>query len=109
MSISKVREYLKKYNKDKDIVEFEVSSHTVSEASAAIGCSDADIAKTLSFIVDDKPIVIVVAGDKKIDNHKYKEYFHTKAKMVPGEELVALVGHEAGGVCPFGLNDGVGI
>lgn len=107
MSLVKVKEYLKKYNKDSEVLEFGGSSATVSDAALVLGCSDADIAKTLSFLVEDKPILIVMAGDKKCDNHKYKEYFKEKAKMIPREDLVSLVGHEAGGVCPFGINDGV--
>lgn len=107
MSLIKVREYLKKYGKDGKIVEFDESSATVAEAAQAIGCGEADIAKTLSFKVDGKPILIVMAGDKRCDNHKYKEFFHEKAHMIPREDLVELVGHEAGGVCPFGVNDGV--
>lgn len=109
MSLIKVREYLKKYGKDGEIVEFDESSATVAEAAQAIGCGEADIAKTLSFKVDGKPILIVMAGDKRCDNHKYKEFFHEKAHMIPREDLVELVGHEAGGVCPFGVNDGVTI
>ena len=109
MSLIKVREYLKKYGKNGEIVEFDESSATVSEAAQAIGCGEADIAKTLSFIVDGKPILIVMAGDKRCDNHKYKEFFHEKAHMIPRENLVELVGHEAGGVCPFGVNEGVTI
>ena len=109
MSLIKVREYLKKYGKDEEIVEFDESSATVAEAAQAIGCGEADIAKTLSFLVDGKPILIVMAGDKRCDNHKYKEFFHEKAHMIPREDLVELVGHEAGGVCPFGVNDGVTI
>lgn len=109
MPLIKVREYLKKYGKDGEIVEFDESSATVAEAAQAIGCGEADIAKTLSFIVDGKPILIVMAGDKRCDNHKYKEFFHEKAHMIPRENLVELVGHEAGGVCPFGVNEGVTI
>ena len=109
MSLIKVREYLKQYEKDEEIVEFDESSATVAEAAQAIGCGEADIAKTLSFIVDGKPILIVMAGDKRCDNHKYKEVFHEKAHMIPREDLVELVGHETGGVCPFGVNDGVTI
>lgn len=107
MAIDKVREYMKKYGRENDIMEFGVSSATVSEAAQAIRCDEASIAKTLSFIVNNIPIVIVVAGDKKIDNRKYKDYFHEKAKMVPYDKLVEIIGHEAGGVCPFGLNEGV--
>jgi len=109
MSLVKVREYLKQYGKDKEIIEFNESSATVSEAAHAIGCGEADIAKTLSYIVDGKPILIVMAGDKRCDNHKYKAYFHEKAHMIPKENLVELIGHEAGGVCPFGVNEGVDI
>lgn len=107
MSIDKVREYFKKYGKDKDILEFNHSSATVSDASIAIGCSDADIAKTLSFLVNEKPILIVMAGDKKVDNHKYRSIFNEKAKMIPSDMLNSLVGHDAGGVCPFAICDGV--
>lgn len=107
MSIVKVRNYLKKFNKDGEIVEFDKSSATVYEAALAIGCEESDIAKTLSFLVDEKPILIVMAGDKRCDNHKYKEFFHQKAKMIPRDDLANLIGHEAGGVCPFGINDGV--
>ncbi len=109
MSLIKVKEYLKKYNKDKDIIEFNESSATVKEAALAIGCTESDIAKTLSFIVQGNPILIVMAGDKRCDNHKYKSLFHEKAHMIPREDLVSLIGHEAGGVCPFGVNDGVKI
>ena len=109
MSLIKVREYLKKYKKDEEIVEFGESSATVAEAAQAIGCGETDIAKTLSFIVDGNPILIVMAGDKRCDNHKYKEFFREKAHMIPREDLVELIGHEAGGVCPFGVNEGVTI
>ena len=107
MAIVKVREYLKKFDRDQDILEFPVSSATVSEAARAIGCDEAHIAKTMSFMVDDKPILIVMAGDKKCDNAKFKQEFKTKAKMIEMSLLKELIGHEAGGVCPFGINDGV--
>ena len=107
MSLVRVKEYLKKYNLDNRIMEFDVSSATVSKAAIAIGCKEEEIAKTMGFIVNDKGIVIVVAGDKRIDNSKYKKEFHTKAKMVPFDMVESLLGHEVGGVCPFGLNDGV--
>ena len=109
MAIERVREYLKKYNKDQDILEFDGSSATVVDAAASIGCDDAHIAKTMSFIVDDRPILIVIAGDKKIDNSKFKQTFKCKAKMVPSDMLGKLIGHEAGGVCPFGINGGVDV
>ena len=109
MSLVRVREYLKQYGKDKEIIKFNESSATVSEAAHAIGCDEADIAKTLSYVVNNKPILIVMAGNKRCDNHKYKAYFHEKAHMISKENLVELVGHEAGGVCPFGVKDGVDI
>lgn len=109
MSLQRVKEYLKEYKMDKDIIEFEVSSATVELAAKALNCKESDIAKTLSFIVEEKPIVIVVAGDKKIDNAKFKQEFHTKAKMIPFDDVEKLVGHEVGGVCPFGVNEDVTI
>lgn len=109
MSLTKVREYLKKYGMDNRIVEFDVSSATVKEAAEAINCTEGEIAKTLSFTVDDKPILIVVAGDCKIDNKKYKAEFSTKAKMIAFDDVEKIIGHGVGGVCPFGVNDGVNI
>lgn len=104
MSIEKVREYLKQYNMENQILEFSVSSATVKEAAIAVGALEQEIAKTLSFIVNDKPILIVVAGDCKIDNSKFKQEFNTKAKMIPFEEVERLTGHAVGGVCPFAVN-----
>lgn len=105
MSIERVREHLKKYGMDGRILEFEVSSATVSEAAKAANCSEGEIAKTLSFIVDDKAVLVVAAGDCKIDNPKYKQEFSTKAKMIPFEDVERLIGHKVGGVCPFGINE----
>lgn len=107
MSIDKVRAYLKKYNRENDIKEFEVSSATVELAAQALGCKPELIAKTLSFNVNDKPILIVAAGDAKVDNKKYKSKFGTKAKMLSFEEVEPVIGHAVGGVCPFGINEGV--
>ena len=107
MAIDNVRKYFKEYGREKDILEFAVSSATVSDAALAIGCEEANIAKTMSFMVDDNPILIVLAGDRKIDNAKFKQVFKCKAKMIPSENLKELIGHEAGGVCPFGIKDGV--
>ena len=107
MAIDNVRKYFKEYGREKDILEFAVSSATVSDAAIAIGCEEANIAKTMSFMVDDNPILIVLAGDRKIDNAKFKQVFKCKAKMIPSENLKELIGHEAGGVCPFGIKDGV--
>lgn len=86
---------------------FEVSSATVELAAQAVGCEPARIAKTLSFMTAEGPVLIVAAGDAKVDNHKYKEQFKTKAKMLTPEEAVELVGHAVGGVCPFGIREGV--
>lgn len=109
MSISRVKDYLSKYNLEDRIMEFDTSSATVSEAALALDCSEGEIAKTLSFYVNDNPILIVVAGDEKIDNHKFKELFHVKAKMIPYDEVESVIGHGVGGVCPFGVNDGIKI
>lgn len=107
MSLLKAREYLTKYGLENKIMEFTVSSATVKEAAEAIKCEEGEIAKTLSFIVNDCAILIVVSGDQKIDNSKFKGEFHTKAKMIPFEAVERMVGHEVGGVCPFGINDNV--
>ncbi len=107
MSLIKAKEYLKKFHLDGNVIEFHESTATVREAAEALGCKDAEIAKTMAFLVDDSPILIVASGDKKIDNSKFKQTFHTKAKMIPSEELETLVGHTAGGVCPFGINSNV--
>ena len=89
------------------IIELSTSSATVKEAAEALNCKEEEIAKTLSFIVNDEPVLIVAAGDKKIDNTKFKAEFHTKAKMIPFGDVGKMVGHEVGGVCPFGVNDNV--
>lgn len=107
MAIDKVREYLKTYQMDGKIQEFSVSSATVELAAEALSCEPKRIAKTLSFQVDDETILIVTAGDARIDNHKFKDLFHTKAKMLAFEEVEEKIGHEVGGVCPFGIKEGV--
>ena len=107
MSFEKAKKYLKEYGLEKNVMEFKVSSATVEDAAIAVGCKEEEIAKTLSFIVDDKPILIVVAGDFKIDNTKYKAEFHKKAKMIPFSDVENLIGHSVGGVCPFGIKEGV--
>ena len=91
------------------ILEFDVSSATVELAAAALHCEPQRIAKTLSFMVEDHPILVVAAGDAKIDNPKYKARFSKKAKMLSPEEAETLVGHAVGGVCPFAVNEGVEI
>lgn len=107
MSLTKAKEHLKKYGLEDKIMESSVSSATVKEAAIALNCKEEEIAKTLSFIIDDKPILIVTSGDQKIDNSKYKAEFHTKAKMIPFNEVENKIGHGVGGVCPFGINDDV--
>lgn len=109
MSLLKAKEHLQKYGLENRIMEFDVSSATVSEAARVINCKEEEIAKTLSFIVDDKPILIVVAGDCKIDNSKFKAEFQTKAKMIPFDNVEELIGHAVGGVCPFGINENVDV
>lgn len=107
MSIEVAKAYFKNFNMDTRILEFDVSSATVELAAAAVNCEMARIAKTLSFMVDEQPILIVTAGDTKIDNSKYKAMFHKKAKMMTPEELEQYVGHTIGGVCPFGIPENV--
>lgn len=107
MSFERAKEYLKEYGLENKVMEFPVSSATVEEAAKAVGCEEKEIAKTLSFLVEDKPILIVVAGDCKIDNSKYKAEFHKKAKMIPFADVEELIGHSVGGVCPFGIKEGV--
>ena len=107
MAIEQVKEYFKKYNMEDRIIELPTSSATVKEAAESLGTEEALIAKTLSFIVEDKPILIVAAGDAKIDNANYKGYFHTKAKMIPFEDVNNLIGHNPGGVCPFAIKEDV--
>ena len=109
MSIEKVREYFKTKNIENKILEFSVSSATVELAAQALGCEPCRIAKTLSFMLGEKAILIVTAGDVKIDNSKYKSEFGAKAKMLTPDEAVTLIGHAVGGVCPFAVNDGVDI
>ena len=107
MSIDKVRAYLGKFGYEDKVQEFSVSSATVELAAIALNTEPARIAKTLSFMVDDSPILIVCAGDTKIDNAKYKSHFHTKAKMLDFDSVERVIGHAVGGVCPFAINDGV--
>ncbi len=107
MSIEKVRDYFKGYGIEDKILEFPVSSATVELAAKALNTEGCRIAKTLSFSVNDSPILIVTAGDAKIDNKKYKAFFGAKAKMLSFEEVEEKIGHAVGGVCPFAINDGV--
>lgn len=107
MAIETVKEYFSKYGIEDRVREFDVSSATVELAAQALGCDPCRIAKTLSFFVDGHAVLIVVAGDAKIDNPKYKAQFGSKAKMLTPSEAETLAGHAVGGVCPFGINDGV--
>ena len=107
MAIEKVKKYFKNFGIEDRIQEFDVSSATVELAAIALNCAPERIAKSLSFMVNEKPIIIVVAGDVKISNSKFKQQFQTKAKMLSFEEVEPLIGHGVGGVCPFGINDGV--
>lgn len=105
MSIEKARTYLEQFNMADKIIEFATSSATVELAAQAAGCEPARIAKTLSFKLNDgTPILIVTAGDAKVDNPKFKKFFGCKAKMLPAQEVEPLIGHAIGGVCPFGIN-----
>lgn len=107
MAIEKVREYFKGFGMADRILEFDSSSATVELAANALGCEPCRIAKTLSFMVGEEPILIVAAGDAKVDNAKYKAKFGKKAKMLTPDEVIKLIGHAIGGVCPFAVNDGV--
>lgn len=107
MSIVRVKEYFRKYEMEDRIREFDVSSATVELAAAALDCEPQRIAKTLSFMVEGHAVLVVAAGDAKIDNRKYKEQFGAKAKMLSPEEVETLIGHAVGGVCPFAVNEGV--
>ena len=109
MSIEKVRAYFASQNMEDRVMEFSVSSATVELAAQALGCEGCRIAKTLSFMVDGNPVLIVTAGDGRIDNAKYKAQFHTKAKMLSHEQAAELIGHAVGGVCPFAVNPGVSV
>ena len=107
MSIEKVKVYFSQYGMADRVQEFEVSSTTVELAAQALNCEPCRIAKTLSFMVDGHAVLIVAAGDAKIDNPKYKAQFGTKAKMLTPDEAETLIGHAVGGVCPFAVNEGV--
>lgn len=104
MSLERAKEYLKQYGKDSDVMEFDTSSATVELAAEAVGCEPARIAKTLSFAVDGRVALVVCAGDARVANPKFKERFHTKAKMLAADEAEQRIGHAVGGVCPFGVS-----
>ena len=105
MSIEIVRDYFRSLGREGDILEFPVSSATVELAAQAVGCEGARIAKTLSFLVEGGCVLIVCAGDAKIDNSKFKAQVHTKATMLTPAQVLDFTGHAVGGVCPFGITD----
>lgn len=107
MSIEKVKSYFSTVGMESRVMELPVSSATVELAAQALGCEPSRIAKTLSFNVDDKAILVVTAGDARIDNKKYKAFFSRKAKFLTPDEVLQWVGHAIGGVCPFAINPGV--
>lgn len=107
MAIERVKEYFSQYGMEEKVLEFPVSSATVELAAEALHTEPKRIAKSLSFMVGDKAILVVAAGDAKVDNHKYKEQFGKKAKMLTAVQVEELIGHKVGGVCPFAVNDGV--
>ena len=107
MAIDKVKAFFRQYNMEDRIREFSVSSATVELAAEALGCEGCRIAKSLSFQVNGDPILVVAAGDAKVDNAKFKAQFGVKAKMLSPDDTLAQIGHAVGGVCPFAINDGV--
>ena len=107
MAIEKVKAYFKEFGIENKVMELENSSATVELAAAALGTAPERIAKTLSFLVDDNPILIVAAGDARVDNQKYRTVFGAKAKMIPSEDVERIIGHAIGGVCPFAINEGI--
>jgi len=109
MSIERARAHLKKHGLEERIQEFTVSSATVALAAQALHCEPARIAKSLSFEKGESAILVIAAGDARIDNPKFKQRFGMKAKMLSAEKVEPLIGHGVGGVCPFGVNEGVEI
>lgn len=108
MAINKVRNYLKNFGMDARIIELDESSATVKDAAHALNTEEGQIAKTLGFYIEGKPVLIVLRGDAKIDNRKFKDTFGKKGgHMIPLEKVEDVIGHEVGGVCPFGINNGV--
>ena len=107
MSLEKAKKYLEEKGYADHIIELEDSSETVQLAAEALGVEPGMIAKTMSFLVDGEPILILTEGMARVDNRKYKDHFHVKAKMIPFDEVEGYIGHAPGGVCPFGIKDGV--
>lgn len=109
MAIDRVKKYFKKFGIEDKIIELNESSATVELAAKALNTEPDNIAKSLSFLLGDKPILIIMAGEAKIDNSKYKHEFNIKAKMIPYDDVEDIIGHAAGGVCPFAINDGIDV
>lgn len=107
MSFERVKNYLAPFGLADRCIDLKDSSATVALAAQALGTEEARIAKTMSSLLDDTPLIVVVAGDARVDNHKFKETFHKKAKMIPGADCEKYIGHRPGGVCPFDLPDTV--
>ena len=107
MSLELAKAHLERFGLADRVQLFDVSSATVELAAQAVGCEPARIAKTLSFLLPEGPVLVLAAGDARIDNSKYKAQFHTKAKMIPHDQVEELIGHGVGGVCPFGVKEGV--
>ena len=107
MAIQKVKDYFRSFGMEDRVIELTESSATVELAAQALGCEPCRIAKSLSFMVGESAILVIAAGDAKVDNAKYKMQFGAKAKMLTPDEVVSLIGHAIGGVCPFAINDGV--
>ena len=109
MALERALNYLKKFDLSDRVITFEESTATVKEAAKALNVEEGEIAKTLSFIVSGRPILILAAGDVKIDNAKFKKEFNEKAHMIEASEVEKLIGHGVGGVCPFGINEGIDV
>lgn len=109
MSIQRVREYFAQWRMEDRVQELSQSSATVEEAAAALHTEGKRIAKSMSFLVDDQPILVIFAGDARVDNHKFKMRFHKKATMIKHDDVERLIGHPVGGVCPFAINPGVAV
>ena len=107
MSFEKAVNYLREKGMEDRVIVPEASSATVELAAQAIGVTPGEIAKTLSFITKEGPVLVIAGGTARVDNRKYKDTFHTKAKMIPGDQVEELIGHAPGGVCPFGIKEGV--
>ena len=107
MSQKRAENYLEQKGFLDHVIRLEASTATVAEAADALGVEPGMIAKTMSFLLDDQPILILTEGTARVENRKYKDTFHIKAKMIPFEEVEQWIGHAPGGVCPFGINDGV--